>query len=275
AVALHGLVARPPMGQTVRAILPRPDAADPRLLWVDGAVLTAAALLVAPPLASLASGLAHVPLVLDGDFARALLTSLAIAVVSATASCLMAMALATAARDARLAQRRPRAAVVYDSIPALVLALPPFALTAGLFLLIRRVADPAAAGYALLPLMNALAALPFAYRFVAPAVMLAGERYGRLADLLGLEGASRVAVVDWPLLRRPLAAAFAMTAALSFGDFGVIALFGGHQLRTLPYLLYERLGAYRLEEASAVGLVLVLIALSLAYASSRWSDAPR
>ena len=66
-----------------------------------------------------------------------------------------------------------------------------------------------------------------------------------------------------------------MSAALSFGDFGVIALFGGRELRTLPYLLYERLGAYRLEEASAIGLVLVLTALSLAYASLRWSDAPR
>jgi thiamine transport system permease protein len=43
----------------------------------------------------------------------------------------------------------------------------------------------------------------------------------------------------------------------------------------MPYLLYERLGAYRLEEASAIGLVLVLIALGLAYAASRWSDAAR
>ena len=39
----------------------------------------------------------------------------------------------------------------------LVLAMPPFALTAGLFLIVRRFADPASAGYALLPLMNALA----------------------------------------------------------------------------------------------------------------------
>ena len=56
---------------------------------------------------------------------------------------------------------------------------------------------------------------------------------------------------------------------------GVIALFGGAELRTLPYLLYERLGAYRLDEASAIGLLLVAIAFALAYASSRWSDAGR
>jgi thiamine transport system permease protein len=52
-------------------------------------------------------------------------------------------------------------------------------------------------------------------------------------------------------------------------------LFGGTELRTLPYLLYERLGAYRLEEASALGLVLVAVAFSLTYVSSRWSDAAR
>jgi thiamine transport system permease protein len=66
-----------------------------------------------------------------------------------------------------------------------------------------------------------------------------------------------------------------MAMALSFGDFGVVALFGGSELRTLPYLLYERLGSYRLEEASAIGLVLMLAAFLLAYGSARWSHAAR
>jgi thiamine transport system permease protein len=104
---------------------------------------------------------------------------------------------------------------------------------------------------------------------------LASERYARLADLLDLTGLLRFRIVDWPLLRRPLSAAAAMAMALSFGDFGVVALFGGSELRTLPYLLYERLGSYRLEEASAIGLVLMLAAFLLAYGSARWSHAAR
>ena len=75
--------------------------------------------------------------------------------------------------------------------------------------------------------------------------------------------------MDWPLLRRPFAAAFALTMALSFGDFGIVALFGGTELRTLPYLLYERLGAYRLDEASAIGLFILLTAFCLAHLSGR------
>jgi thiamine transport system permease protein len=42
---------------------------------------------------------------------------------------------------------------------------------------------------------------------------------------------------------------------------------------TLPYLLYERLGAYRLDEASAIGLVIVLVAFLLAHISGRLSHA--
>jgi thiamine transport system permease protein len=204
-----------------------------------------------------------------------LLTSLVVAFLSAGLACAMALALAAGARGERLVHRRRRRAMLYDFVPAIVLAVPPFALTAGLFLIVRRVMDPAFAGYLLLPLMNALGALPFAYRFIAPAMMTTGERYGHLADLIGLRGTARLQIVDWPLLRRPLAAAFAMAMALSFGDFGVVALFGGTELRTLPYLLYERLGAYRLDEASALGLLLVAVAFTLTFASFRWSDAVR
>jgi thiamine transport system permease protein len=79
--------------------------------------------------------------------------------------------------------------------------------------------------------------------------------------------------MDWPALKRPLAAGFALSMALSFGDFGIIALFGGTELTTLPYLLYERLGAYRLDEASAIGLFIVLVAFILAHLSGRMSHA--
>jgi thiamine transport system permease protein len=77
--------------------------------------------------------------------------------------------------------------------------------------------------------------------------------------------------VEWPALRGALGAAFAFATALSLGDFGVIALFGGPELTTLPYLLANRLGAYRIEEASALALMLVLSAGGLAFLTQRWS----
>ena len=266
--ALAALLARAfgraPVGQTLRGQSRRPDAADPLLRRLDLAVLGLAGLLVLPPLLAVAASIRALPAVLDRDLLRAAATSFGIGACAALLAAGLALLLAAGARHARLALRRPGLAALQDALAAVLPAVPPFALAAGLYLILRRVADPAASGLVLLPLLNALAALPFAYRFLAPAVMAAGERHGRLADNLGLTGLARWRIVEAPSLRRPLRAALALAAALSLGDFGIVALFGGPELRTLPALLYERLGAYRVEEAGAVGLVLVLATLVLA-----------
>ena len=271
--ALYWSFRRPPVTHTVRAVMPRPDAADPGLKIVDAAILTAGLLFIAPLALSVLGGLRHLIDVLDGDLLQAFATSLAIAVAAAILACLLALSLGAAARRRRLMMRSPRLSALYDLLPDALLAVPPFALTAGLFLMVRPLADPATAGLILLPLVNGLAALPFAYRYIAPRLMTTEERYGRLAASLGMTGLAKLKIMDWPVLKRPLGAGFALSMALSFGDFGIIALFGGTELRTLPYLLYERLGSYRLDEASAIGLVIVLIAFILAHASGRLSHA--
>ena len=74
--------------------------------------------------------------------------------------------------------------------------------------------------------------------------------------------------MDWPLLKRPLAAALAVATALSLGDLGVAAFFGTGNIVTLPLLLYQRMGAYRMEEAASVALLLVA-------ARARRSSSPR
>jgi thiamine transport system permease protein len=267
-LVLHWAVTHVPIGQTTRAAVPRTDTRNFALFLFDLAVLLGAALLIAPPLVSVLSSLPEIPGALDQDVREALLTSLAIATAAGAGACALALALGAAARQARSAGR-VRLAVLHETLPGALLAVPPFALTAGLYLGLRRVVDPSSAGYVLLPLINALGALPFAYRFIGPALTTAGERYGRLSSSLGLTGWAKLRIVDWPLLRVPLAGAFAIAAALSFGDFGVVALFGGTELRTLPYLLYERLGAYRIDESGVIGALIVLVTLSLAYLSSR------
>ncbi|MGO4572137.1 ABC transporter permease subunit [Microvirga sp. 2TAF3] len=272
-IILHGTFTRPPVTTTLRAPISRPDAADYRLRIIDTLILTLGAFFIAPLALSVLTGFRHIPDVLDADLLQAAVTSFAIAAAAATLACLLALSLGAAARSMRLVQRSPRVAALYDLLPNTLIAVPPFALAAGLFLMIRPIADPATAGLILLPLINGLGALPFAYRYVAPRLMLAEERYGRLSASLGMTGMAKLTIMDWPLLKRPLGAAFALTMALSFGDFGIIALFGGTELRTLPYLLYERLGAYRLEEASAIGLIILFAAFLLARVSGRLSHA--
>lgn len=273
AALLNLALKRPPTAHTIRGLIERPDARDRRLKVFDGIVLTTGTLFIAPLALSMLSGLSHVPQIIDADLLQAFITSIVIAIVAATMACILALALASAARRWRVVLRSPRIAAFYDFLPNTLLAVPPFALTAGLFLLARRFADPASIGIVLLPLINGLAAIPFAYRSLAPRLLTAEERYGRVAASLGITGVNKLAIMDWPLLKRPFGSAFALAMALSFGDFGIIALFGGQELITLPYLLFENLGAYRLDEASAIGLFIVLVAFLLAHVSGRLSHA--
>ncbi len=70
----------------------------------------------------------------------------------------------------------------------------------------------------------------------------AAERNDRLCAQLGIAGWNRARLIDWPVLRRPIATGFAFAMALSLGDLGVIALFGSDSVQTLPYLLLGAAG---------------------------------
>lgn len=256
---LTALASAPPDEASAERLAERPDAGSRALSWWDFAVILCGALLIAPPLLASLSGAGSLPALADAEVLRAAATSAAIALAAALVAC--AFALLLGGTRGRLAEFAAFAMV----------GLPPFAFVAGLYVLLRGLADPASLGMVLVPLVNALMALPYAYRLLAPPLAQGAERHGRLAESLGLSGWSRLRLVDWPLLRAPLGAALALSAALSLGDFGVIALFGGGELVTLPYLLAGRLGAYRLDEAAAIALVLVLGAGGLGYAAERWS----
>jgi thiamine transport system permease protein len=247
----------------------RPDGAHPGLRLIDGAALALTLLLIAPVLASLAGGAAHLRALAEPDMLQAALTSALIAVAAAGAAVGLALLLASAAHEAPLGRPKPGRGRLIDLIVLALIGLPPFALVAGLFIWLKPFGSLQGVGLVLVPLVNALMALPFVYRLLAPPLRQSAARHGRLAASLGLTGAARLRIVSWPLLRRPLAAAFALSAALSLGDFGVIALFGGGELVTLPYLMAERMGAYRMDEAGAVALLLVATAGGLAWLADK------
>ncbi|MBL8573511.1 MAG: thiamine/thiamine pyrophosphate ABC transporter permease ThiP [Hyphomicrobiaceae bacterium] len=253
---------------------PRPDGDNRALKLVDAGVITLAVAAMAPPVLGVIGGVAHLPVLADAEIGRALATSLALAALAALVCVVLAVLMAASAyrtTDGRPAPRRGRA---MDLASLAILGLPPYAFVAGLYVVLRRFADPETIGLMLVPLVNALMALPFAYRLIAPAVALGAARHGRLAASLRIAGLDRLRLVDAPLLRGPVLAAAGMAAALSLGDFGVIALFGGGDLVTLPYVLADRMGAYRMNEAAAIALVMVGLAAGLGLAAERLARAP-
>ena len=98
---------------------------------------------------------------------------------------------------------------------------------------------------------------------LAPALAEVEARHGRLAASLGIEGVAQVRIVLVPLLRPVMGFAAGLAAALSMGNLGVIALFAGEGQATLPLLMARLMGAYRMEAAAGVGLVILALALGL------------
>ncbi|WP_267902884.1 thiamine/thiamine pyrophosphate ABC transporter permease ThiP [Sinorhizobium meliloti] len=276
------LIAPAPLeGETSGRAIRRFDGASGLSRLADRIWLILAVILVGLPFAAIAysgSKADIVRLVSEPAFHRALAMSATIALVSATISVAIAALMIRTERLA-LAQRRPGAAPrlfagTIGASTSFILLVPPVVLGAGWFLLLRPFGDVARFAPAVVVAINALMALPFVHRVLAPAMATHAARTARLAASLGIGGFHRLLWIDWPGLRKPLFVAFSFAMALSLGDLGAVALFGSEDMVTLPYLLYSRMGSYRTADAAGLALVLGLLCLVLTVLGTAGEERP-
>jgi thiamine transport system permease protein len=156
-----------------------------------------------------------------------------------------------------------------EAIGALPLVASPLVLGTGLIVLALPFGDPTRWAVPVTALVNALMALPFALRILLPAWRRAEEDYGRLAESLGMPPGARLRRVVLRAIRGPLGFAAGLAAALAMGDLGVIALFAGPEVATLPLAMYRLIAAYRMGDAAGAALVLLALSLALFYAFDR------
>jgi thiamine transport system permease protein len=198
---------------------------------------------------------------------NAALTSLMLAAVSASIAVLMSLALVGARHALESRRRGTRGGRMLeqalDTGAGFVLVVPPVVIGAGWFVLFLRVGDVFLLAPFMVVAVNAVMAMPFVVRAIRPAHDAAAERHDRLSAALGISGWNRFRLVDWPSIRRPLTTGFVFAMALSLGDLGVIALFGSDAVKTLPFLLLERMGSYRTADAAGLALVIGLVCLAL------------
>ncbi|MAM10616.1 MAG: thiamine/thiamine pyrophosphate ABC transporter, permease protein [Rhizobiaceae bacterium] len=257
----------------------RPDADHRLSRGFDFALIALFTLWLILPLAIIVvkgAGAGLIGLLVEPVFLRATATSLAIALSAALTALAVALSFITAIGAIRTL-RDPGpfyrgSAGAMSAMGSLVLLVPPIVLGTGWFLLLRPFGLTDAAAPVIVAAINALMALPFVLRVLQPAFAVHRSRTARLAASLGLSGLARLRIVDWPGLRRPVLTALAFAMALSLGDLGAVALFGGDQLTTLPWLLYSRLGSYRTDDANGLALILGALCLVLMIAGTR---APR
>ncbi|GGB20004.1 thiamine/thiamine pyrophosphate ABC transporter permease ThiP [Allosediminivita pacifica] len=233
-------------GTGLDRVVPRWDGRSFGARVVDGVAITAAALFLLTPLGMVvARGLPGLALMGAGTW-EAAGHSLVVALGS-TALCL-AWALPLATKRGEL-------------FALAAIALSPLVLGTGLFLILRPFVNPFSMALPVTGVVNALMALPFALRILRPEAEAVRRDYARLSATLGLTGLAWLQLVLLPRLRRPLGFAAGLTAALSMGDLGVIALFADPDRATLPLQVYRLMGSYQME--AAAGAALLLLALSL------------
>ncbi|WP_431223773.1 thiamine/thiamine pyrophosphate ABC transporter permease ThiP [Serratia sp. L9] len=229
-------------------------------LWI-----TAALLLLLPPLLAVIIDGANqtiIQVLQQQILWQALFTSLRIALGAGLLCVVLTMMLLWSSRELQLRQKAAWGQALELS-GMLILAMPGIVLATGFFLLLNDTAGLPQSPYALVILTNALMAVPYALKVLENPMRDLAERYNPLCLSLDIHGWQRLRWIEIKALKRPLAQALAFACVLSIGDFGVVALFGNEQFRTLPFYLYQQIGAYRNHDGAVTALLLLLLCFLL------------
>lgn len=148
------------------------------------------------------------------------------------------------------------ASILGISVSALVLGT-------GYFLILQPFVRPTDVALEVTLIVNTMMALPFVLRILRPVMEDAQSDYGRLAATLGLRGFRLWRIAYLPRLKRPLGFAAGLTAALSMGDLGAIALFSNGENATLPLQIYRLMGSYQMDAAQSAALLLLSLSFGL------------
>ena len=242
--------------------------ADSHLLpirFLDGLMITVIIILNIIPLLLLiidSDVISGLPILLETRFYDAFINSLILAIGSALLALSLSVVLAFFAYEIRL-RSTPIAPQLIELTHSLFLIIPALVFGTSLFILLRPFIDVTANGFWILLLGNSLLALPFCYRIIAPALIKHLEDTEHLCALLQIATPYRLFYIIVPSLKYEIGFALGLSAALSFGDLGIITLFGSQDFETLPYLLFQFLNRYGADEADLLALILLLCAIGL------------
>jgi thiamine transport system permease protein len=94
----------------------------------------------------------------------------------------------------------------------------------------------------LVPIAQALVALPLVVRTLVPVLTGVDDRQRQAAASLGAGPLRAFATVDLPLVRRPLVVAAGFAFAVSLGEFGATSFLARDERPTLPVVIYQLIG---------------------------------
>lgn len=260
----------------------RPGRRDVPVLVATTALLA----MVALPIVTLVSGSLHVDgawsldnyrrLTTTGDdqallvpVTEALVNSLRIAVDATWMALLMGLAvsLLVTRRSRTRAERRVRGSL--DLFFMLPLGVSAVTIGFGFLIALDRPPLDLRDSPLLVPIAQALVALPLVVRTIAPVLAGIDDRQRQAAASLGAPPWRALLTVDLPVVWKPLLAASGFAFAVSLGEFGATAFLARDEQPTLPVVIFRLLGHpgehnYGMALAASVVLALATATVMLA-----------
>ena len=184
--------------------------------------------------------------------------SLMLGFIAAIVAVCVAYSVALAARHFYYQKQFIRHAFLASTV-VYPLIFPIFLLSVGLYFFFQNSELSTFQLLLLVGVCNGIVTLPYIYSMIFDALWQTLTRQDKLAKSLGLSGFRRWWIVEKNYLIRSLLNAFALAMSSSLGSFAVIAFFGSPDFSSLPYLLYQQLGSYRMEDAAVTAAVLMAI----------------
>ncbi|MBD0859715.1 iron ABC transporter permease [Gordonia sp. zg691] len=207
------------------------------------------------------------------------LESLRYSLVTAAAATVIAVVVGTLAAVA-LHRSRGLVGAIGSAISMVPLGISAVTLGFGYLIVLATLPYEIAASPAVIPLVQALIAIPVVIRIMLPALVSVPVRLRQAAATLGARPARVFATVDLPIIGRSVGAAGGFAFVMALGEFGATSFLARADTTTLPVLIgstLNRPGADNLATAMAASVVLVLattVAVIAVEASRPRSEVP-
>lgn len=216
------------------------------------------------PLASLIPGIidANYSITLLTSIGQALGLSVALAGVCALFAILISYLIMLPIRYA-IVHRLAAYKSAFQWLANHTLIAPAMVLSVGLYILFLPLIDLDELGMIFVVLLNLLLILPFAIQQTRSRLIQFDSNYATLCRSLKLSLWQRI-TIEWPYIKPTMLSAFSLIFLIAMGDVAIFSIFGSDSLKTLPWLIYQYAGSYRIDEASfgsAVLLILYLVIL--------------
>lgn len=194
---------------------------------------------------------------------KALLNSAGIATTATALALILGWTLLLLPRAARQ-KSHPRGLGLLEWLSLHTLPFPAMVLCVGLYVVLIASGFYTAFSLPVLIWLNALLVTPFVVTQLKAPLYAFDDQYSRLIQNWR-PGTVQRCWLELRSVQAQLPALACLAALLILGDVAVFAIFGSPEWITLPWLIYQYAGSYRLQEAALASLVLLMISGLLVY----------